>query len=296
MFKRLIKIFCNFLLMMQFIVPEGLALDNNNDYENCQEVCVKLEFDKDGNPQVKIKNATPYLISTIVYLGPDEYLQSPQFFPQYFVINPQTIASIKNIKVKPFDQSVSGVVTRKYSSKFSWSYGDYRVKSSNFAYSLPYEKGKKYRVGQSFDGEFSHQDNKKYAIDWNMAIGTKIYAARAGYVINIQSQYKDAGTNREFFADKDNHIRILHDDGTIASYAHLDYDGVRVAKGQRVEQGQFIGLSGNTGYSTGPHLHFDISVPQFVEEGISGVTIPFSFSNCQMQNFIPQAGIDYESC
>ena len=52
--------------------------------------------------------------------------------------------------------------------------------------------------------------------------------------------------------------RILHEDGSMALYAHLKPEGVEVRVGQQVRQGQRIALSGNTGYSTAPHLHFAV--------------------------------------
>ena len=59
-----------------------------------------------------------------------------------------------------------------------------------------------------------------------------------------------------FFYDKANHVVILHDDGSYATYAHLLIGKIEVEVGDRVETGDVIGYSGNTGFSTGPHLHF----------------------------------------
>ena len=73
--------------------------------------------------------------------------------------------------------------------------------------------------------------------------------------------------------DKGNFIEIQHDDGTVAHYHHLRLMGVRVEKGQRVEQGELIGLSGNTGYSTGPHLHFAVTKLDSLGESAS-IEIP----------------------
>jgi murein DD-endopeptidase MepM/ murein hydrolase activator NlpD len=57
-----------------------------------------------------------------------------------------------------------------------------------------------------------------------------------------------------------NYIIIRHDDGTYGNYLHFKQNGVVVNEGQRVTMGKLIGFSGNTGYSTDPHLHFHVSV------------------------------------
>jgi murein DD-endopeptidase MepM/ murein hydrolase activator NlpD len=82
--------------------------------------------------------------------------------------------------------------------------------------------------------------------------------------------------------DQANVIEILHDDGTIAVYAHLQWDAIRVRIGQHVARGEYIANSGNTGFTTGPHLHFavwrntgtaDVSIPvEFEGSGAVGVT------------------------
>ena len=80
-----------------------------------------------------------------------------------------------------------------------------------------------------------------------------------------------AGLHREKYGGRANFIRILHDDGSMAVYAHLQPEGVQVHTGQRVRQGQRIGLSGNTGFSTAPHLHFVLQV----NRGMRLESIPF---------------------
>ena len=55
-----------------------------------------------------------------------------------------------------------------------------------------------------------------------------------------------------------NFIVVLHDDGTTGEYYHVQQNGVLVEPGDRVEAGQMIGLSGNTGHTTVPHLHFAV--------------------------------------
>ena len=57
----------------------------------------------------------------------------------------------------------------------------------------------------------------------------------------------------------------------MAVYAHLQPEGVQVRAGQRVRKGQRIGLSGNTGFTSGPHLHFAVQV----NRDMRLVSIPF---------------------
>ena len=145
-----------------------------------------------------------------------------------------------------------------------------------FVYLTPLEADQPMRVGQGFYGRFSHnQPHSQYAIDIEMPIGTPLHAARAGVVMDLARYFHRSGQDLQRDGQRANFIRILHDDGTMAVYAHLDYDGIRVQTGQRVQRGQKIALSGNTGYSTGPHLHFAVQVNQDMQL----ISIPFQMQN-----------------
>lgn len=124
-------------------------------------------------------------------------------------------------------------------------------------YELPYAKGKKYEVIQTFGNSFSHnKPSSRYAVDFKMPIGTPIHAVRSGIVVHVVEKYKEHG-GRDFI-DKGNNILILHDDGTYSQYSHLDYNGADVEIGDIIQQGDYIGKSGHTGFSTRPHLHLVI--------------------------------------
>ncbi|WP_297830075.1 M23 family metallopeptidase [Thermomonas sp.] len=128
------------------------------------------------------------------------------------------------------------------------------------------------RIDQGFDGAFSHADDEnRYALDFAAAVGTPVLAARAGTVLQVETGYRGNGLDYARDATRANFIRILHDDGSMALYGHLAPDGAQVVSGQRVEVGQRIGSSGNTGYSNAPHLHFVVQV----NRGGKLVSIPF---------------------
>ena len=124
-------------------------------------------------------------------------------------------------------------------------------------YLLPFAHGTKHKVSQGYNGRTSHRGSLNYSLDFAMPIGTPIFAARGGLVIDVKSDSRIGGPGPRY-ANHSNYIRVYHEDGTIADYAHLKYGGVAVRKGDQVEAGQLIGYSGNTGQSDGPHLHFHV--------------------------------------
>lgn len=137
---------------------------------------------------------------------------------------------------------------------------------------LPPLRQSRMRIDQGFGGGFSHDDaQNRHALDFAADVGTPVFAARAGTVMQVESDFSQAGLKREKYGGRANFVRILHDDGTMALYAHMATDGVYVRVGQQVQAGQRIGLSGNTGFTTGPHLHFVVQV----NRGMRLVSIPY---------------------
>ena len=150
--------------------------------------------------------------------------------------------------------------------------GDPRAIPDETVYSLPIGDASGWRVGQGFDGGFSHSDQQnRYAIDLIVDEKTPILAARGGVVMQVESAFDKSGLDAKKFAERANLVRILHEDGTMGVYAHLKENGVYVRVGQKVSLGQQIGISGNTGYSSGPHLHFVLQL----NSGMRLVSIPF---------------------
>ena len=85
--------------------------------------------------------------------------------------------------------------------------------------------------------------------------GTTVYAVKDGVVSDIIKNIP--GTIRGS-GSYGNYVLINHGDGTMSRYAHLKFGGIMVSVGDTVVQGQAIALSGNTGDSTGAHLHYEI--------------------------------------
>lgn len=149
--------------------------------------------------------------------------------------------------------------------------GDPNSRPRDIEYLYPLQLGE-VNVQQGYGGSYSHQDaQNRYAVDFGTDIGTPVLAARAGTVMQVEADFDRGGLNAEKYAGRANFVRIVHDDGSMALYAHLTLDGVLVRVGQRVRKGQTIGLSGNTGYTSGPHLHFAVHV----NRGMKLEAIPF---------------------
>jgi hypothetical protein len=144
-----------------------------------------------------------------------------------------------------------------YRYRYNWMVGSRGGRPDGTVYRLPFAEGSGYRLGQGYRGAFSHQAGtiNEYALDFTMPEGTPVLAARDGVIIAVR-QDSDHGGADERFKQCGNYVAIRHADGTCAEYFHLKQGGARVQLGDTVRAGQVIALSGNTGFSTTPHLHF----------------------------------------
>jgi len=132
--------------------------------------------------------------------------------------------------------------------------GTYRV-TGVFDHAAGSRKGRQLDAwGKERRGEHGH-----LGWDWAMPYGTPIYAAAEGIV-------SEAGLSEPFFCPISGEyvedqvvVRLFHrlpEGRMVTAYAHLR--DVTVEPGQKVEAGQLVGHSGNSGCSTGPHLHFGV--------------------------------------
>jgi murein DD-endopeptidase MepM/ murein hydrolase activator NlpD len=174
-----------------------------------------------------------------------------------------------------------------YGFRFNWRLGSTKVAHDpKSKYILPFEMGKKSKVIQGNQGTLTHTANLKYALDFRLPIGTKVFAAREGEVVNFEDSF-DSGKLDACFVDKGNFVTILHWDGTFALYDHLLKKSVKVAIGQQVKAGDEIAQSGNSGNSTEPHLHFEVYKNV---DGYDRQTLPILFTSGDRKNFVPKYG------
>lgn len=174
---------------------------------------------------------------------------------KYFVV-PGNVKNHTLFSIKPTSKSYS------YSYHFTCIPGDIGGAKHNdeSLYRIPFAEGYQGKISQAYDGSYSHKGVK--AIDFVAPQGTVVCAARGGLVVEIVEQNKTGCASPKCMRSA-NFIKILHDDGSEALYSHLKYQGVSVRPGDFVKSGDVIGYSGNTGWTTNPHLHFEVQVPDY---------------------------------
>lgn len=131
---------------------------------------------------------------------------------------------------------------------------------SGHIYTLPYPAGKTYTVFQGYNGRQTHQGEN--ALDFSLKNGDEIASSRAGIVIDVVDHNNRSCMKPECYK-YNNYVLILHEDGSMADYAHIRKNGSLVVPGDTVQAGQVIALSGDVGYAAGPHLHFSVFLPTF---------------------------------
>lgn len=175
-----------------------------------------------------------------------------------------------------------------YDYRLSWSAGGRPAssRSTDHLYRLPYAVGARHKVSQSCNGRETHTGRSSEAVDLYMSEGTPVHAAREGVVYEVKGDSRKGGRSPEYEKEA-NYIVIAHPDGTFGEYFHLMPDGVGVRVGQRVARGEVIGRSGRTGYASGAHLHFAVTV---AAGGGDRVSVPFRFATAAGEVACPEKG------
>lgn len=130
-----------------------------------------------------------------------------------------------------------------------------------------------------------------YAFDFAMPGGSDVVAAAGGIVTFARSDSSQGGCAKKFAKDV-NYIVVEHLDDTRTAYLHLQQNSVVVAVGDRVQPGQLLAKSGNTGWSCGFHLHFQLET---IATGWYSASVPIQFSDVAENGGVPIATRSYLS-
>ena len=150
------------------------------------------------------------------------------------------------------------------------------MKAITFAWPLP----QKTPITQGFGGNAQIYARFGLAghngLDFGVPIGTAVRAAADGLVSRVEVEAAE-GYGR--------HVRLEHEGGAVTIYAHLDCPMVKT--GQTMQSGDVIGLSGNSGFSTGPHLHFELRLPGREDNGYGGAVDPLPMLEATENPYFP---------
>jgi len=223
--------------------------------------------------------------------------------PYSLRIAPRGLSNLRPVTQPPFravlepgEKRVVGALSaiapeRDTGYRYAWSAAPGSMLARHddgWRYRMPFG-GKLHRpLGQGVGGPYTHSGPGYYAFDFSMPWGTPVLAARAGKVIAVRDGRRSTGAASRSY-EAANAVEVLHVDGTIATYAHLQR-GALVQEGQTVATGDPLGHSGDTGFSTGPHLHFMVWRRT---ADLQWKTVPIRFDDGSAQGFVPVAGVAY---
>jgi murein DD-endopeptidase MepM/ murein hydrolase activator NlpD len=151
----------------------------------------------------------------------------------------------------------NGYYNVRHAGVAGWSHGGYleRTAAARGAMNLlPWTAEKGFTVSQAHNGG-SHTGNGAWAWDFGMPVGTPLRAAHFGTVRLVKGDSSSGGCSSTY-ANAANYVIVDQGNGYESLYLHLS--SVSVSVGQRVERGTLVGYSGQTGWSCGAHLHFQI--------------------------------------
>ncbi|MFO0690139.1 MAG: M23 family metallopeptidase [Myxococcota bacterium] len=223
----------------------------------------------------------------------------------WVVLEPFDLSNVKTLRPAPFtlrigpgETRTAGVLaiqdeTQPYAYQARWRAlpgNPDAVHDDRWQYRMPFGGPSPAEISQGYDGPFTHKGLAAYALDIPLPLGTPVLAARGGTIVEVPTDPVASGVaERRSESEMDRRVMIEHADGTFGIYAHLRPGGP-ARLGQHVEAGDPIGFSGDTGFATGPHLHFEVA--KFRRDG-QRQTLPVRFWNGTAQGFVPLAGFAY---
>lgn len=230
----------------------GLMVHQNNVWAECAEDWLNIEEYRDGAEiTLRATNLQEYPITFSMRVRGGGYTSDG---PKSITRTLQGTESETVMRLQDNRNRQSGDIR----IACDWTVGDKDAEHDDEqVYLFPYANASRYRLIQAYGSSLSHTGLEEYALDFYMDVGTPVHAARSGVVAHLEES-NDKGCWEKGCGKFANFVVILHDDGTTGEYYHLKKDGALVDVGQRVAAGEQIALSGNTGHTTTPHLHFAV--------------------------------------
>lgn len=228
-------------------IKRGFKIGSRNS------VIVVEEKGTNGEIIFEAENLNPFLVTLSLDFETLQNLRSNVKLPLYVELPGKSKREV--VRLSPLSNSDQ----TNHVASYGWVKGSaFAQHDDSYLYRLPFANGVSARVSQGYNGGFSHRGLSAYAIDFSLPVGTPIYAAREGEVVGIDVSSNLGGASPAYRPYM-NYLNIRHSDGTLGNYYHLKYGGAAVKIGDKVKRGDLIAYSGNTGYTTAPHLHFSVS-------------------------------------
>ncbi len=269
------------LLCGLVLVAGTASADERECLDDVPDLCLLTERHSAGI-KLSVNNGTPVPYTVRVVLELDN-LRSRRPSPIRAVVGP--------LEAKPLADLVRADPHAPFSYGLRWGAGSGSLLARHddaWHYRMPFGGSAAFPLSQGTDGDTSHQGPFRHSFDFALPRGTPVLAARAGVVVRVKDEGGGFGRVLRSFEDS-NAVDVLHRDGTLATYAHLER-GVSVAVGDAVATGDTLGRSGDSGVTTGPHLHFMVWRRK---ADLSQQTLPIRFHDGTRAGFVPGLGVAY---
>jgi murein DD-endopeptidase MepM/ murein hydrolase activator NlpD len=251
-----------------------------------ESVLLSEESDGHGGFILEAENLNPYTVTMNIDVTNLKNLATDVRLPLFVEIHGESRKNVLHLSRISASQEV------QHQDSYGWVIGSaYAQHQNDYVYRLPFVKNYTVEVTQGYNGALSHKGLSTYAVDFGVPVGTSVYAAREGKVVETEVSNSLGGPSPEYRPYM-NRIRVEHSDGTFGNYCHLKVNGSAVQVGQIVKKGDLLGYSGNTGYCTAPHLHFSVSKVDPISMR-RPMNLPIKMQTAQGIVTLPQKGERY---